>query len=115
VETAKKKLESLLQDTNLDEDALIDRLFQILANDKMYDKEQLPGTGNDVEVERLISSIFVKADIHDYGTRASTVILANKNGDVRFVERTFGRDHKLEHQAEHRITGLALSDEQKAT
>lgn len=106
VETAKKSIESLSTNANLDEDALIERLFDVLRNDKMYDKEELPDTGVDAEMERLFSSMFVKADEYDYGTRASTVILANKSGGVRFVEKTFDRDHKLEKRSEHRVSGV---------
>ena len=104
VDTAKKQLKTLLHDTTtLDEDCLIEKLFDILRNDTMYDDEELPETGIDANIEKLFSSMFVKADEFDYGTRACTVILANKNGNVCFLERTFGRDHKLEKQSEHRI------------
>jgi len=105
VETAKRGMKSLLQSDSLDEDALVERLFDILRNDNKYAKEELQDTGIGPDLERLLSSMFVKADDYDYGTRASTVILANKNGDVRFVERTFGREHVLEHQSEHCISG----------
>ena len=99
VDKAKQNLEMMLRENNLDQDKLTERLFQILENDKMYD--ELPDTGIGIELERLFSSMFVKADAYDYGTRASTVIIANKNGEIRFVERTFGREHKLEQQVEH--------------
>lgn len=101
VEIGKAQLKSLLNETTLDENDLVERLFGILRNDAMQEKDALPRTGIDKDMERLLSSVFVKAEEYDYGTRASTVILASKNGEVRFIERTFGRDHKMEHQSEH--------------
>jgi uncharacterized protein with NRDE domain len=113
VDTAKKQLKALLDDTTtLDEDDLIEKLFDILRNDTMYDDGELPDTGIDVNIEKLFSSMFVKADEFDYGTRACTVILTRKNGHVHFLERTFGRDHKLEKQSEHRIN-LPNDDQQR--
>jgi uncharacterized protein with NRDE domain len=109
VSTAKQQLETLLSNNNEststldDEDVLMGGLFQILRNDQMYDKNELPDTGINADMERMLSSMFVKADVYDYGTRASTVVVADKNGNAQFVERTFGRTHQLERESKHCI------------
>lgn len=48
--------------------------------------EELPDTGVGLEMERLLSPLFIASD--DYGTRASSVILLSETGG-RFVERTY--------------------------
>lgn len=101
VDTAKKQLETLLNNKNtMKEDDFVEALFEILHDDSTYAKDQLPDTGLDKHMEQLLSSMFVKAKEIDYGTRASTVILVDKGGRVRFIERTFGRSHELENQSE---------------
>lgn len=61
-------------------------LFGLLGDDTRYADEQLPDTGVDLAMERLLSSIFIASP--DYGTRSSTVLLIDNAGGVRFVERT---------------------------
>jgi uncharacterized protein with NRDE domain len=47
----------------------------------------LPDTGVGLEMERMLSSVFIKSP--RYGTRMQTVILVRKDGHVSFTERTF--------------------------
>lgn len=65
-----------------------DRLFDILAGREQARDEELPRTGVTLEWERLLSSAFIQSEI--YGTRASTVLLIERSGRVRFYERSFG-------------------------
>lgn len=62
-------------------------LFNQLRNDTIAPDEQLPDTGVGIELERQVSSIFIKTD--GYGTRVSTVILITHDNEVQFIERTF--------------------------
>ncbi len=47
----------------------------------------MPDTGVGVERERALSSIFIRTA--DYGTRSSTALTIDTEGEVRFAERTF--------------------------
>jgi uncharacterized protein with NRDE domain len=99
VQEGKERMESLMHRV-IDEDTLIENLFQILMNDKQAADEDLPYTGLERELEKLLSSMFVTTP--NYGTRSSTVILAKTSGEIRFVERSFGPERKLIQEVEHR-------------
>lgn len=62
-------------------------VFAFLSDNKQADDSVLPDTGIGLEKERLLSPIFITSPI--YGTRSSTVVLIETNGEVTFVERTF--------------------------
>ncbi len=61
-------------------------LMSALSRSEKYSEEQLPSTGVSVETERLLSSTWIESET--YGTRASTVVLAQKNGRCLFIERS---------------------------
>lgn len=71
-----------------DESTLTSGLFDMLADRTIAPDELLPSTGITVERERDLSPAFIAGDV--YGTRASTVLLVNSEGEVVFCERTFG-------------------------
>ena len=62
-------------------------LLELLSDKTQAPDENLPTTGVGIELERSLSSIFIETP--DYGTRCSTVILANQNGKIEFIERTY--------------------------
>ncbi len=64
-----------------------ERLFELLSDREPARDEELPRTGVSLEWERLLSPIFIGSET--YGTRASTVLLAERHGRVRFYERSF--------------------------
>lgn len=65
----------------------IDDLFQIVADRSMAKDAELPHTGVGIEMERLLSPLFIKME--NYGTMSSTILLIDKEDQVTFVERTF--------------------------
>ena len=65
-------------------------LFTLLADDLPAADNELPDTGVGRDAERALSPAFVRTA--DYGTRCSTVVLVEYDGEVHFVERTFDRD-----------------------
>ena len=67
---------------------LIPGLFTLLAHDAVALDELLPDTGLPLPLERAASSIFIRSS--GYGTRCSTVVLVDREGRVRFEERTTG-------------------------
>jgi uncharacterized protein with NRDE domain len=66
----------------------IERLFALLSDRSRPPDDLLPSTGVSREWERLLSSAFIVSD--GYGTRSSTVVLIGRDGNIVFVERTFG-------------------------
>lgn len=63
-------------------------LFAILSDPSRAPDEQLPDTGVGLDMERLLSSIFIKSE--RYGTRSSTLLLVDNDRHATFVERSFG-------------------------
>lgn len=62
-------------------------VFDWLADRRQAPDEELPATGVTRERERLLSAPFIVSDT--YGTRCSTVITIDRDGRVRFRERSF--------------------------
>lgn len=65
----------------------LDSLFRIVMDRQMAEDYMLPDTGVGLEMERMLSPMFIESD--GYGTRSSTVLLIGNNGKVTFAERTF--------------------------
>lgn len=83
VERAKNNLQQLITDKQISEQAL----FDLLADNHQASDDELPDTGIPKNIEKKVSPIFIKSD--DYGTRCSTIVLVDKNGNVTFNERRF--------------------------
>lgn len=66
-----------------------DHLFEILLHAEEAPDEQLPDNGIDRELEKKLSASFIK--MPDYGTRAATVLLIDKENHVTFAERTYNQ------------------------
>lgn len=81
----KKKFEDALKD----EDPDFDKLFSILDERAVYPDELLPDTKIGLELERVLSPIFIVSP--EYGTRSSTVLSISKNRVCRFAEKTFNK------------------------
>lgn len=62
-------------------------IFAILADGRQAPDEQLPDTGVGRDLERLLSSIFIKSE--RYGTRSSSILLVDRDCRATFVERNF--------------------------
>ncbi|MFN2373932.1 MAG: NRDE family protein [Cyclonatronaceae bacterium] len=62
-----------------------EKLFRLLHDRTPAPENQLPDTGLDRAAEKKLSSAFIEMD--GYGTRASTVIMLKKNGQLEFRER----------------------------
>jgi uncharacterized protein with NRDE domain len=63
--------------------------FALMADGSRPPDEELPDTGYGMAIERALSPIFVVTE--RYGTRCSTLLTIDREGGVRFVERTFQR------------------------
>jgi uncharacterized protein with NRDE domain len=84
VEKGKKALADILSRSGED---LAGALFRMLADRKHPADGALPDTGVGLEWERILSPLFITSPV--YGTRSSTVLLADREGTVTFEERVF--------------------------
>jgi len=66
----------------------IEELFGMLRNDERLPDHMLPDTGVGPAWERILAPIFIHSDI--YGTRTSSLVLLDRRGHLRFIERTHG-------------------------
>ena len=87
VERGKTAVQRLLANQTGD---LAAGLFDALTNTQPAAEEDLPHTGVSLEWERQLASIFIRAP--GYGTRASTVVLVERSGELTLMERNFAPD-----------------------
>jgi uncharacterized protein with NRDE domain len=85
VTSGKQRLARLL---DASEAQLAAALFDILGDRDPAPDAELPDTGVGIPRERELSPLFIAGE--HYGTRASTVVLIGRDGNVLFVERRFG-------------------------
>ncbi len=71
---------------------LIDALFAVLTDEVYPPDEVLPDTGVGLEMERMLSPIFIRGE--EYGTRCSSVILLRRDGRLLFEERSHAPEGK---------------------
>ena len=83
VDKGLKKLKELLSN----EIVSAEDLFQTLYDDVKAPAHLLPDTGIGEERESVLSSMFIKSP--GYGSRCSTVLLADHNNKITYVERTY--------------------------
>ena len=83
VEKGKQELSTLLSNETVDPESL----FELLYNDREAPENELPDTGVGMEKEKMLSPMFIKSP--SYGSRCSTVLLVDQNGQVFFAERTY--------------------------
>ena len=80
--TGKNAVQSLISQQNFS----AEDLFSALHNEQKADDSELPSTGVPYEIEKLVSSMFIKSET--YGTVCSTVVLIDNQNHVQFFERT---------------------------
>jgi uncharacterized protein with NRDE domain len=66
---------------------LPDDIFGLLADRSPADDACLPDTGVGLEVERVLSPLFITSPV--YGTRSSTLVVVDRDDRMTFIERTF--------------------------
>lgn len=69
------------------EELSVEELFQTLMDRDAAPDKSLPDTGVGLPLERMLSPVFIASP--GYGTRSSTIILMDGNGDITFTERSF--------------------------
>ena len=89
VQHAKQGLAELVQAGTIDPQDL----FRMMGDTTPADDHDLPDTGIGVSWERVLSSMHIVAE--GYGTRCSTVLLVDRQGNVHFEERGFSPVHEV--------------------
>lgn len=79
-------LERYLSDT---QEIQIPDLFTFLNDAEQAAESALPDTGVGSEMERVLSSMFIRTP--EYGTRSSTIVLIGHDGHVTFAERVYDK------------------------
>ncbi len=80
-----KGLADCLKETDVE----AERLFELMADKERASDHELPSTGVSLELERILSPLFIESAEYDYGTRTTTLILMDRDDGVQFWERTF--------------------------
>lgn len=80
-----------------------DQLFAMLADRSIAPENALPNTGVGIAREKQLGPKFIAVD-ERYGTRASTVIIVNRQREVYFAERSFGPRGKFLGEMAERFT-----------
>jgi uncharacterized protein with NRDE domain len=83
VEKSKRHLQSLIQQ----EDINAWEVIAILKDTSIAKDEELPDTGVGLDLERMLSPVFIKSE--KYGTRCSSVVMVDSDNNVKFVEKFF--------------------------
>jgi len=83
VEKSKRQLKHLIEQKNIHPWEVLN----LLDDTSPAKDEELPDTGVGLELERTLSSIFIKSE--KYGTRSSTIVTVDKHNNVKFVEKTY--------------------------
>lgn len=89
---ALKKAVQLGLDIASSVDELAKHLFAALADRNLVPDEMLPNTGVDMNLERMLSSAYIRSPDGLYGTRCSTLIITERVGKrltTHVLERTF--------------------------
>jgi uncharacterized protein with NRDE domain len=63
-------------------------ILDMLLDRSVPGDDNLPDTGVGIELERILSSVFIVSP--GYGTRSSTILLIDRQNRVTFIERTHG-------------------------
>ncbi|WHY01245.1 NRDE family protein [Neobacillus sp. DY30] len=68
---------------------IVESLLTLLQKADQATDEKLPQTGVSLELERMLSPMFIKSE--NYGTRSSTVLLMSEK-EIHYVERVFSNN-----------------------
>lgn len=80
VEAVKSKFKDALSNKNIDNQLLI----SCMQAKNQFDKNFLPNTGVGIDMEKMLSPIFIESSI--YGTRNTTIVSLNKKGKMNIYE-----------------------------
>lgn len=71
-----------------------ERYFDLLYNKETAPSYKLPNTGIDRELEKVLSSAFIKTN--NYGTRSSSLLRVRRSGEFEFIENRFDAQGQID-------------------
>ncbi|MDF1549198.1 MAG: NRDE family protein [Bacteroidales bacterium] len=83
VEKGKNELEKIIKQ----KEPSVNEILDLLGDTSRPPDNQLPDTGVGLDLERVLSPIFIKSEV--YGTRASSIILIDNEDKVTFIEKSY--------------------------
>lgn len=83
VKKGRERLKEIIRQENIEPE----QLFEALYDDIKAPDHHLPDTGVGLDLERMLSPMFIKSA--DYGSRCSTVVLVDKKDNWHFYERVY--------------------------
>lgn len=89
-----RRLCAMLEKWVEDERDDFDALWRALADETIVPDAELPDTGVGIELERRLSPAFIRGEV--YGTRASTIIAVDYEGNAWIGERRYGPNGNFE-------------------
>lgn len=99
-----RALEALIQQSTQLE---VESLIQLMLDDSQPQDHELPDTGVGIEWERRLAAIYIRHP--DYGTRSTSILLQNAQGDIQFTEvRYDGKGRRLGQEDFHFTLPLQL-------
>ncbi|WDE06552.1 NRDE family protein [Thalassomonas viridans] len=75
------------QDPGHSRPALVEQLFQLMTDTREAESHELPDTGMPPAIEQMLSAIFIVSP--EYGTRSTTIITRDINGEVLIDDRSY--------------------------
>jgi uncharacterized protein with NRDE domain len=85
----------------------VSELLALLRDAIQAEDDELPQSGVSREMERTLSPIFIEGDT--YGTRCSSVVLVDRDGAIRFVERRYDASGAVAGESEFKFTMKAAT------
>lgn len=83
VQKGKNEFEKILKQ----KEPYSDMIFELLKDTSKPPDNQLPDTGVGLDLERVLSPLFIKSKV--YGTRASSIVLIDNLDNVTFIEKSY--------------------------
>ncbi len=87
---AKKEINDIIENETVFN---AEKAFEIMKNKDITVDTELPETGVGLEIERMLSPIFVQSE--QYGTRSTTLFLLTHNGHASYEERIYYPTQKI--------------------
>jgi uncharacterized protein with NRDE domain len=106
VRELKARLSAAL-DNARDADTLAELLLEALSDRRTADDDQLPSTGVPHERERALSAMFIHIPEVRYGTRCSTLLIAERRHEqlvTQVIERSFDADGRVTGEVREALT-----------
>ncbi len=97
VHDGRTRLDAVLKDEHIDPEALL----ELLADKSTTSRTRLSTEELQSEPERTTKLIFIDSPV--YGTRSSTVLLLDRDGEMTFVERQFDASGKPAGTRSHKL------------